>query len=62
VQEEKAVGTEPTATSAVVNPASIAFDDVDNAHAGMKNDNSDDQGLNEKAGSGNGNGGGTDEP
>jgi hypothetical protein len=44
VHEKKYTGTEDTAASAVVNPASTASaDDVD-APTGANNDNSDDQG------------------
>jgi hypothetical protein len=41
VEEEKIAGTEPATTSVAVNPASTASAD---APAGVKNDNSDDQG------------------
>jgi hypothetical protein len=58
-QEEKIAGTDPATTSVAVNPASTASAD---APAGVKNDNSDDQGPNQEDGGGNGNGGGGSEP
>jgi hypothetical protein len=45
VCEEKTTSTEGATASAVVNPASNASVDVDDAPAGAKNDNSDDQTL-----------------
>jgi hypothetical protein len=51
VHEKKYTGTEDTATSAVVNPASTASaDDVD-APTGANNDNSDDQGPDQETSS-----------
>jgi hypothetical protein len=60
--EEKTVNTEPAATSAAVNPASIASTDTDDAPTGAKNDNSDDHRPDQEAGDDNSNGDGTDEP
>jgi hypothetical protein len=50
------------ATSAAVNPASTASVDADDAPAGVKNDNNDDQGPDQDAGGGNGSKCGTGEP
>jgi hypothetical protein len=44
------------ATSATVNPTSTTSTDVDDALAGIKNDNSDDQGPDPEAGGDNGSG------
>jgi hypothetical protein len=52
-QEEKTAGTEPTSTSAAVNPASTSFIDTDDAPMGARNNNSDDQWPDQKAGSDN---------
>jgi hypothetical protein len=41
--EEKTTSAETMTTSAVVNPTSTASTDVDDAHAGVTNDNSDDR-------------------
>jgi hypothetical protein len=42
-REEKTIDTKDAATSAAVNPASIASADSDDAPMGEKNDNSDDR-------------------
>jgi hypothetical protein len=60
--EEKTTGIEPATTSGAVNPASAASASVDDAPAGMKNDNSDDQGPDQEAGGGNSNAGGVGKP
>jgi hypothetical protein len=62
VREEKTTGTETVAASAVVNPASTASANADDAPAGVKNDNSDDQGLDQEADGDNGSRDDTDEP
>jgi hypothetical protein len=62
VHEEKTTGTEDVAASAVVNPASTASVDADDAPTEAKNDNSDDQSLDQEAGGDNGSGGDADEP
>jgi hypothetical protein len=60
--DEKMVGTELTATSVAVTPASTASAVADDAPVWAKNDNSDDQGLDQEASGGNGNGSGADAP
>jgi hypothetical protein len=50
------------AASAVVNPASTASVDADDAPTEAKNDNSDDQSPDQEAGGDNGSGGDADEP
>jgi hypothetical protein len=60
--DEKTVGTELAATSAAVNPMPTATAVVDDAHERVKNDNSDDQGLDQEASGGNGNGSGDGAP
>jgi hypothetical protein len=55
VRKEKTTGTEDTTASATVNPASTASVDVDDAPAGAKNDNSDDQNPDQEAGGDDGN-------
>jgi hypothetical protein len=61
VREEKTTGIKDMTSSAVVNPASIAFTSTDDALVGAKNNNSDDQASDQEAGSDNDNGGDTDE-
>jgi hypothetical protein len=61
-QEEKTAGTEPAATSTVVNLASIASADADDAPAGAKNDNTNDHGPDQEAGGGNCSGGSAGKP
>jgi hypothetical protein len=60
VREEKTVDTKDVAPSAAVNPASTAS--VNDAFAGAKNDDSDDQAPNQEAGGNNSTGGDADEP
>jgi hypothetical protein len=60
VREEKTTDTEDVTASAAVNPASTA--DADDASAGAKNDNSDDQRPDQEAGSGNDSRGDAGEP
>jgi hypothetical protein len=48
VREEKTTGTKDVVASTAVNPASTAS--IDDAHAGAKNDNSDDHGPDQEAG------------
>jgi hypothetical protein len=62
VHEEKITGIEDAATSGAVNPASTASAGTDDAPMGAKNNNSDDQGPDQEAGSDNGSGDDTDEP
>jgi hypothetical protein len=62
VREEKTTGTEDAAASAAVKPASTASANTDNAPAGVKNDNSDDQASDQEAGGDNGSGGDASEP
>jgi hypothetical protein len=62
VREEKATGTEDATASVAVNPTSIASVDADDAPAGAKTDNSDDQGLDQDAGDDNDGGGDVGEP
>jgi hypothetical protein len=61
-QKEKTVGTEPTSTSTAINPASTTSVDDNEALAGMKNDNNDDQGPDQEASGGNDNRGVVGEP
>jgi hypothetical protein len=56
VRKEKTTGTEDVATFAVVNPASIASADADDAPTGVKNDNSDDHTLDQEVDGNNGSG------
>jgi hypothetical protein len=51
VHEEKPTGTEDAAASGAVNPASTASIDADDAPMWAKNNNSDDQGPDQEAGS-----------
>jgi hypothetical protein len=64
VREEKTTSIKDVAASAAVNPASIASAsaDVDDAHAGAKNDNSDDQPPDQETGGDNNSGGDAGEP
>jgi hypothetical protein len=62
VRKEKTTDIETAAASSAVNPTSTAFTNADDAPAGVKNDNSDDQGPDQEAGGDNGNGDDTDEP
>jgi hypothetical protein len=55
VREEKTIGTKTVAASTTVKPASIASANADDALAGVKNDNSDDQGPDQEAGGDNSN-------
>jgi hypothetical protein len=48
VREEKTTGTKDAVASTAVNPASTTS--IDDAHAGAKNDNSDDHGPDQEAG------------
>jgi hypothetical protein len=60
--DEKTIGTELVATSAAVNPATTTSAATDDAPEGTKNGNSDDQGPDQKAYGGNGNGSGNGAP
>jgi hypothetical protein len=62
VREEKTTGTEDAAAFAVVNPASTASVDADDAPTRGKNDNSDDQAHDQEAEGDNGSGGDAGEP
>jgi hypothetical protein len=60
--DEKMASTELTATSAAITPTSTASAITDDAPAGAKNNNSDDQGLDQEASGSNGNGSGSGAP
>jgi hypothetical protein len=62
VRKEKTIDIETAAASSAVNPTSTAFTNANDAPAGVKNDNSDDQGPDQEAGGNNGNEDDTDEP
>jgi hypothetical protein len=62
VHEEKTTVTKTVAASTTVNPASTTSADTDDSPVGVKNDNSDDQGPDQEAGSYNGSGDDTGEP
>jgi hypothetical protein len=62
VPDEKTVGTELATTSAAVNPMPTTSAATDDVHEGVNNDNSDDQGPDQEASGGNGNGSGDSVP
>jgi hypothetical protein len=62
VHEEKSTDAEDVAAFAAVNPTSTTSSDDVDAPAGAKNDNSDDQGADQEAGTGDGGRDDTSEP
>jgi hypothetical protein len=62
VREKKSTGAKDAVGSAVVNPAPTTSADTDDAPAGAKNGNSDEQGPDQEAISGNGSGDDAGEP
>jgi hypothetical protein len=62
VHDEMSTDIEDAVASVAVNPASAASADTDDAPAGAKNENSDDQAPGQEAGGDNGSGCDTDEP